>query len=108
MAILFNVYSNLIHISVNFAVLTGLKSTSIIWYLKNIFIIQVGKHFQAIKHALSCVLMALWCVAGLPILHRTQVLLYPLVPVLLVFLMSLAAGWNVTHTVMDFYHYRVV
>ncbi|KAG8298606.1 Protein unc-50 [Homalodisca vitripennis] len=44
----------------------------------------------------------------LPILQRTQVLLYPMVPVLLIFIVSLATGWNVTQTVMDFYHYRVV
>jgi hypothetical protein len=45
---------------------------------------------------------------GLPILHRTHVLLYPLTALLLVYVVTVAIGWNVSETVMDFYKYRVL
>lgn len=44
----------------------------------------------------------------LPILHRTHVLLYPLTVLLLVYVVTVAIGWNVSQTVMDFYKYRVL
>ncbi|XP_018912255.1 protein unc-50 homolog [Bemisia tabaci] len=63
----------------------------------------------------------LWCVAFtyyvyitflgyscLPILQKTQVLLSPLILLGLMLIVSIAAGWNWSSSVMDFYHYRVL
>ncbi|CAB0010684.1 unnamed protein product [Nesidiocoris tenuis] len=46
--------------------------------------------------------------SSLQILHKTQIFLYPIVPITLAFLLSLAFSWNVTESVMDFYKYRVL
>ncbi|KAL1131200.1 hypothetical protein AAG570_010818 [Ranatra chinensis] len=46
--------------------------------------------------------------SSLQILHRTQVLLLPLVPLFFTFLLSLAMSWNVTESVMNFYEFRVL
>nr|CAD7455492.1 unnamed protein product [Timema tahoe] len=45
---------------------------------------------------------------GLSILHKTQLLLYPLTVLAIVYIVSLVIGWNITHTLMDFYKYRVL
>jgi len=63
---------------------------------------------------------AIWCVAvihylyitflgytALPILRKTHVFLYPVTFVLIFFVSTISAGWNISRTFMDFYHYRV-
>ncbi|XP_071443695.1 protein unc-50 homolog [Hetaerina americana] len=45
---------------------------------------------------------------SLPILQGTQVLLYPLTALLLVYIVTIVIGWNISRSFMDFYHYRVV
>ncbi|KAG8227982.1 hypothetical protein J437_LFUL007533 [Ladona fulva] len=45
---------------------------------------------------------------SLPILQGTQVLLYPLTALLLVYIVTVIIGWNISRSFMDFYHYRVV
>ncbi|KAI5733913.1 hypothetical protein M8J77_000276 [Diaphorina citri] len=42
----------------------------------------------------------------LPILHTTQVILSPLIPILIYFAISMLAGWNMSKTLLDYYHYR--
>lgn len=73
------------------------------WFLARLFgnslwLISIGYYIYITFLGYTC----------LPIVHRTQVLLYPLVPLFLVFIVSLAASWNITQSVMEFYHYRVV
>uniref|UniRef100_A0A0A9YVQ2 Protein unc-50 n=1 Tax=Lygus hesperus TaxID=30085 RepID=A0A0A9YVQ2_LYGHE len=46
--------------------------------------------------------------SSLQILHKTQIFLYPIVPITLGFFLSLAVGWNITESVMNFYMYRVL
>lgn len=45
--------------------------------------------------------------AALPILHKTRGLLYPFSVLFLIYIVSLACNWNVTHTLINFYHARV-
>jgi len=45
--------------------------------------------------------------SSLPILHKTRGLLYPLPLLFLVYLISLGANWNITKTLIYFYHARV-
>ncbi|XP_014251137.1 protein unc-50 homolog isoform X2 [Cimex lectularius] len=45
--------------------------------------------------------------SSLQILHKTQVLLSPVIPLLFVYAMTVTLGWNVTESVMNFYMYRV-
>jgi len=62
----------------------------------------------------------LWCVAivyyiyitflgytALPILRNTHIFLYPITFIFVFFVATISAGWNVTTTAMDFYHFRV-
>ncbi|KAK2497744.1 hypothetical protein MC885_007896 [Smutsia gigantea] len=43
----------------------------------------------------------------LPFLKNTVILLYPFAPLILLYGLSLALGWNFTHTLCTFYKYRV-
>jgi len=45
--------------------------------------------------------------SSLPILHKTRSLLYPLSVLFLVYIISLITNWNVTNTLINFYHARV-
>ena len=45
---------------------------------------------------------------SLHILDRTKIFLYPFVPLIIIFLGSLIANWNITQSLMDFYHFRVL
>jgi len=45
--------------------------------------------------------------SSLPILHKTRGLLFPLPLLFLVYIVSLAINWNVTKTLIYFYHARV-
>ncbi|CAD5219091.1 unnamed protein product [Bursaphelenchus xylophilus] len=62
---------------------------------------------------------SMWCVAtfyyvyltflgytALPILKKTHVFLYPLTFIFIFFVATVAAGWNISQTAMDFYHFR--
>jgi hypothetical protein len=40
-------------------------------------------------------------------LKNTVILLYPFAPLILLYGLSLALGWNFTHTLCSFYKYRV-
>ena len=44
---------------------------------------------------------------ALPILKNTQIFLYPVTFVFIFFVATISAGWNISVTSMDFYHYRV-
>lgn len=46
-------------------------------------------------------------VSALPILHKTRGLLYPFSALFVIYIISLACNWNVTHTLINFYHSRV-
>ncbi|XP_028968721.1 protein unc-50 homolog [Galendromus occidentalis] len=46
--------------------------------------------------------------SALPILRNTKVFLYPMAALLVLYLMSLTAGFNLCRTLVDFYHYRVM
>jgi len=46
--------------------------------------------------------------SGLPILKNTQVLLYPMMILLIFFIVTLASGWNISKSLMYFYQYRVL
>ncbi|KAJ2954919.1 hypothetical protein O0L34_g3246 [Tuta absoluta] len=46
--------------------------------------------------------------SNLPGVRNARVFLLPLPAMLLAYLGSLAAGWNLSHMLMDFYHYRVL
>merc|ERR1719328_692558 len=39
---------------------------------------------------------------------RTKVFLYPFIPLIIIFVGSLIANWNVTQSLMNFYHFRVL
>ncbi|XP_016060386.1 PREDICTED: protein unc-50 homolog isoform X2 [Miniopterus natalensis] len=45
--------------------------------------------------------------SALPFLKNTVILLYPFAPLVLIYGLSLALGWNFTHTLCSFYKYRV-
>ena len=45
---------------------------------------------------------------SLHILDRTKIFLYPFVPLVIIFLGSLIANWNITQSLMNFYHFRVL
>jgi len=45
---------------------------------------------------------------SLHILDKTKVFLYPFVPLVLLYLGSLVINWNITQSLMFFYHYRVL
>jgi len=45
--------------------------------------------------------------SSLKFLHKTQYILYPMMPLLLFYVMTLVAGFNICRSIMDFYHYRV-
>ena len=44
---------------------------------------------------------------ALPFLKNTVTLLYPFAPLILLYGLSLALGWNFTHALCSFYKYRV-
>jgi hypothetical protein len=44
---------------------------------------------------------------ALPFLKNTVILLYPFAPLMVLYGLSLALGWNFTHTLCSFYKYRV-
>lgn len=46
--------------------------------------------------------------SSLQILERTQILLAPVIPICLMFLLSLAFSWNINQSIMNFYMYRVL
>jgi len=46
--------------------------------------------------------------SSLGILQRTRVFLFPFVPLAALYLLTLALNWNLTRSLMDFYHYRVL
>lgn len=46
--------------------------------------------------------------SALPILQKTKVFLYPMAPLLFFYLATLIANWNLTQSLMYFYHYRVL
>jgi len=63
---------------------------------------------------------SIWCVAvvyyiyitflgytALPILKNTHIFLYPITFIFIFFVATVSAGWNVSITAMDFYHFRV-
>ncbi|XP_075227333.1 unc50 RNA binding protein isoform X2 [Lycorma delicatula] len=99
----------------------GLCVATVLWYVSNKYFLKPNYRGQDVEwgYAFDVHLNAffppliilhvlqLFFYHGLPILHRTQVLLYPLVPLFLTFIVSLASGWNIIRTIMDFYHYRV-
>ncbi|XP_039288237.1 protein unc-50 homolog [Nilaparvata lugens] len=73
------------------------------WFLSRLFgntlwLIAIGQYVYITFLGYTC----------LPILHRTHVLMYALVPVFFMYIVSLASGWNIIQTFMDFYHYRVL
>jgi len=45
---------------------------------------------------------------SLHILERTKMFLYPFIPLILVYILSLVVNWNITQSLMNFYHYRVL
>eukprot|EP00069_Balaena_mysticetus_P010435 bmy_20676T0 len=45
--------------------------------------------------------------SALPFLKNTVILLYPFAPLILLYGLSLALGWNFTRTLCSFYKYRV-
>ncbi|CEF67771.1 Protein unc-50 homolog [Strongyloides ratti] len=45
---------------------------------------------------------------ALPILHKTHVFLYPITFLLIFYIASVSAGWNISQTAMNFYHFRVM
>ena len=45
---------------------------------------------------------------SLHILDRTKIFLYPFVPLVIIFLASLIVNWNITQSLMNFYHFRVL
>ena len=47
-------------------------------------------------------------VLGIEILYKTHVILSTLPITLLIYIMTLCAGINISHLVMEFYHHRVV
>jgi hypothetical protein len=45
---------------------------------------------------------------ALPILRNTQVFLYPITFIFIFFVATVSAGWNISQTAMDFYHFRAM
>ncbi|RWS23697.1 hypothetical protein B4U80_01749 [Leptotrombidium deliense] len=45
--------------------------------------------------------------SSLPHLHKTQILLYPLIPILFFYIITLISGINICRSILEFYHYRV-
>ncbi|XP_006622277.2 protein unc-50 homolog, partial [Apis dorsata] len=45
---------------------------------------------------------------SMEIIHKTHMILSTLPIILLIYIMTLCAGINISHLVMEFYHYRVV
>ena len=44
--------------------------------------------------------------SALPILHKTQVFLYPMTFLFITWVATVTAGWNISQSAMGFYHYR--
>ncbi|GLH02761.1 Protein unc-50 homolog [Gryllus bimaculatus] len=73
------------------------------WFISRFFgntlwLIALGYYIYVTFLGYSC----------LPILHRTHVLLYPLTALVIIFILTIATGWNVSQSVMNFYKYRVL
>uniref|UniRef100_A0A914R7N0 Uncharacterized protein n=1 Tax=Panagrolaimus davidi TaxID=227884 RepID=A0A914R7N0_9BILA len=45
---------------------------------------------------------------ALPILRNTQIFLYPITFIFIFFVATVSAGWNISQTAMDFYHFRAM
>ncbi|OQR71613.1 protein unc-50A-like [Tropilaelaps mercedesae] len=73
------------------------------WFLGRLF----GDTLFLIACAYYCYITFLGY-SALPILKNTKVFLYPMAPLLLVYVMSLAAGFNLCRVLVDFYRYRVM
>lgn len=56
------------------------------------------------KFVVTCIFFP----AALPFLRSTVVLLYPVLLVVIGYMVSLAVGWNIGQSFMQFYEYRVV
>lgn len=47
-------------------------------------------------------------VSALPILQKTHVFLYPITFLFIFYVATVSAGWNISQTAMDFYHFRAM
>lgn len=45
--------------------------------------------------------------SALPQLHKTQILLYPMIALFVTYIVTVAAGWNTTKALIYFYEYRL-
>lgn len=72
------------------------------WFLSQLF--GNGLWFIALSYYIYITFLGYSC---LPILRNTQVLLYPMMLLVLFYIFSLAYGWNISHSFMYFYKYRV-
>lgn len=46
--------------------------------------------------------------SSLNILQKTKVFLYPMIPLVLFFIVTLCMNWNLSRDLVAFYHYRVL
>lgn len=47
-------------------------------------------------------------VSGIPFLKNTRIILAPIPIIILLYVITLIIGWNITMSFVDFYHYRVL
>nr|CAD2136289.1 unnamed protein product [Meloidogyne enterolobii] len=107
----------------------GLVIATILWYISNRYLRRVKDQDvewgivlmsnRLFKFCCSCLGNSIWCIAviyyiyitflgytALPILKNTHFFLYPITFLFIFFVATISAGWNITQTFMDFYHYR--
>ncbi|XP_023617269.1 protein unc-50 homolog isoform X2 [Myotis lucifugus] len=99
----------------------GLLISTLMWFISNKYLVkrqsrdydvEWGYAFDVHLNAFYPLLVILhfiqlFFINPLPFLKNTVILLYPFAPLVLLYGLSLALGWNFTHTLCSFYKYRV-
>nr|XP_051698631.1 protein unc-50 homolog isoform X3 [Oryctolagus cuniculus] len=99
----------------------GLLISTLMWFISNKYLVkrqsrdydvEWGYAFDVHLNAFYPLLVILhfiqlFFINPLPFLKSTVILLYPFAPLILLYGLSLALGWNFTHTLCSFYKYRV-
>ncbi|KAJ8787917.1 hypothetical protein J1605_005575 [Eschrichtius robustus] len=99
----------------------GLLISTLMWFISNKYLVkrqsrdhdvEWGYAFDVHLNAFYPLLVILhfiqlFFINPLPFLKNTVILLYPFAPLILLYGLSLALGWNFTRTLCSFYKYRV-
>uniref|UniRef100_A0A1I7WZE0 Serpentine receptor class gamma n=1 Tax=Heterorhabditis bacteriophora TaxID=37862 RepID=A0A1I7WZE0_HETBA len=73
-----------------------------IWFMAAMYYVYI----TFLGYTVRYICIRLLPFAALPILHKTQVFLYPITFLFILWVATVTAGWNVSRSAMGFYHYR--